>query len=100
MKHILPVTIILVLLLSCASVFCAMEYVFVQANPAAGQTYTNPIWSPNGRSIAYVAVTTRPDSPETPAKNIYIATFSGGKWNHRLVAKDADQPIWSPDGKS
>ncbi|MCL6519894.1 MAG: hypothetical protein K6T99_08680 [Armatimonadetes bacterium] len=99
MKYILPLLILSILLLPSTSIFCATEYVLIPANSETGTTYTNPVWSPDGRSIAYVAITPRLDSSEPPAKSIYVATLTKGRWSHRLIAKDADWPMWSPDGK-
>jgi len=99
---LLVVSALLVSLAVCGE--CATEYVFAQANPEVGIAYTNPVWSPDGRSIAYVALPCG-EPPSNAAvgpagRTIHLATLAGGSWKHRLLAKDADWPVWSPDGKS
>ena len=94
---------ILLILVSSIAVMAAKETTLIKADPSAKITYRNPVWSPDGRSIAYVAVpyTTSPSesSVDKTGKRLYLAVMRGGKWNHTLLAKDADWPVWSPDGK-
>lgn len=70
----------------------AAEIPLVKATPE--MAYTNPVWSPNGRSIAYVGV-----SDTDQSSTIYLATLAGGAWKHKPLIKGARYPIWSPDGK-
>jgi Tol biopolymer transport system component len=57
-----------------------------------------PVWSPDGKTIAYTAAKTQSDAPA-----IYTIASSGGA-PHRLTPKGGDyydgSPVWSPDGKS
>jgi len=95
-------TLILVLAVAYASP-PAGEVSLIQADPNARIVYVNPAWSPDGRSIAYVAI---PDADKLDANAIYrrgktirVATLQKGRWRHRLLLKNADWPVWSPDGK-
>lgn len=59
---------------------------------AAAQTlYENPIWSPDGRSIAYVAKSPNGDW------NIYRAALDGSA-RRQLTQEGAWDPAWAPDG--
>ncbi len=103
MRRILLVLTALALsaiLVSCA--YAADVYV-AKANPDTKIAYTSPVWSPDGRSIAYVGATYAAD-PNEPTfgktdTSVYIATASGGKWTSKEIAKNADWPVWSADGK-
>ncbi|MHB0997940.1 MAG: hypothetical protein ACYC27_01735 [Armatimonadota bacterium] len=55
-----------------------------------------PVWSPDGKKIAYELWTVVDGMPER-CKGIYIINASGGK-PERLIAGDAQQPCWSTDG--
>jgi Tol biopolymer transport system component len=86
-----------------SSYVSAAEVIVVAANPDTKTAYTDPVWSPNGRSIAYVGLTYA-NSPNEPTfgktdTNVYIATLAGGKWSSKELVKNADWPVWSPDGK-
>jgi len=76
------------ILLSALAAATAAEVVLIK--PAAGVANINPVWSPDGKSIAYVS------KPTEGAPSIYIATPAG---KTRLLLKDADSPVWSPDSK-
>ena len=66
------------------------ETTLVKATPEI--TYTNPAWSPSGKSIAFVGM-----ACESPS--IYLATLAGGAWKSKPLIQGADWPVWSPDGK-
>ena len=81
----------------------AAEVIVATANPDTKIAYTGPVWSPNGKSIAYVGLTYT-ENPNEPTfgrtdTNVYIATLAGGRLNSRVIAKNADWPVWSADGK-
>lgn len=91
---------LLAILSSCA---LTAQVIVAKANPDTKTAYTDPVWSPNGRSIAYVGLTYA-DNPNEPTfgktdTNVYIATLAGGKWSSKEIAKNADWPVWSADGK-
>ena len=48
--------VLLLLLVSSPAGLALSQTTLVQANPDAKISYINPVWSPDGRSIAYVAV--------------------------------------------
>jgi Tol biopolymer transport system component len=55
-------------------------------------------FSPNGRWIAFEAVTNLPTSLES---SIYVVPVEGGTWNSITKGKPwDDKPRWSPDGKT
>ena len=72
----------------------ADEIALVRATPDIA--YTNPVWSPDGKSMVYVSY---PTGPELATRDTRIARLAGGQWKHKVLAKNADYPIWSPDGK-
>ncbi len=78
------------LLFSAAALF-ASESVIVKAQE--GIACIIPVWSPDGRSIAYVS------KPSEGAPNIMLAAVSGGAWKSRVLIKDALNPVWSPTSK-
>lgn len=103
MKTILTHIIVACALAVSAAGFAATEITLVKANPDAKIAYTNPVWSPNGRSIAYVAIpyTESPNEVTFPkaGKSVCLATITGSGWKSRTLVKEADWPVWSPDGK-
>lgn len=79
------------------------EYTLIKADPKADIAYTNPAWSPDGKSIAYVRMGSHGsalDLVNNRGKTIYLATMGNGEWHHKLLLRDANWPVWSPDGKS
>ena len=57
-----------------------------------------PHFSPNGRWIAFEAVTNLPTSLES---SIYVMPVEGGTWTRITNGKQwDDKPRWSPDGKT
>jgi serine/threonine protein kinase len=55
-------------------------------------------FSPNGRWIAFNAVTNLPSSLES---SIYVVPLEGGTWTRITKGRHwADKPRWSPDGKT
>ncbi len=66
----------------------AAESVIV--NPTAGAVNINPVWSPDGKLIAYVS------KPADGKPSIYVTTPAG---KTRLLLQDASSPVWSPDSK-
>lgn len=103
MRRILLSLSTLVFLSALASAAFAAEITLVKADPDAKIAYTGPVWSPNGKTIAYVGApyTTDPNEPTTCKMDasVYVATLSGGKWNSRVLAKNSDWPVWAADGK-
>jgi len=102
MRSKLFVPLILVLMASSATCL-SQETVVIRADTAAGIAYNNPVWSPDGKTIAYVAMPYVAD-PNEPTycrkgKSVHLATPAGGIWKTKLLAKDADWPVWSPDRK-
>jgi len=58
--------------------------------------YTKPAWSPDGRYIAYITVSTQ--TSENQDAGVYIMDAAGtGK--KRLSTMSASGVVWSPDGK-
>lgn len=80
------VLIAIFVLLSTAAAIAA-DVVIVK--PAEGTTCKSPVWSPDGKSIAYVAQAAK------GAPSIMLAT--AGAWKTRVLVKGAFAPIWSPD---
>lgn len=79
------------------------EVTIISADPQAKIAYNNPAWSPDGRSLAFVAIPYQ-EAPNdstggNTGKSIYLATPVGGSWKTKLVAKGADWPVWSFHGK-
>lgn len=104
MKSALLFCITSVLLLSFAACgLAATEVVLAKGDPTARIACMNPVWSPDGRSIAYVKIpySERPGEPTilTSGKSLWIASLAGSSWKHRKLADDADWPVWSPDSK-
>lgn len=103
MRLVMPVIALALLLTSTLSGLASTEHTLIQADPGEKVVYTNPAWSPDERSIAYVAVSNaeKLDSGALYGrdKSVWIATVRGGEWKHKLLLKDADCPVWSPDGK-
>lgn len=71
----------------------ALAFALFALTAAAQTQYENPVWSPDGRSIAFVA---RPKSGDW---NIYRAALDG---SHRvqLTSQGAWDPAWAPDGSA
>lgn len=90
--------VFLVALMSCAYASAAT---LVKAAPDAKIAYTDPAWSPNGKSIAYVGAVyaTSPSEPTMGKADttVYVANASGS--GQHAIAKNSDWPVWSPDGK-
>ena len=84
-------TALICILVLLSALSAAAATVLMQASP--GVAYTNPVWSPNGRSIAYVGV-----SEADQSRSVYLATL-GGVWKTKPLIQNADSPVWSPDGK-
>lgn len=85
-------TSLLIATLAFLTTAAAMAADVVIVKPDAG-VCTNPVWSPDGKSIAYVC--TAPGAQPS----VSIATAAGGAWKSRVLVKDADSPVWSPDSK-
>lgn len=85
------ISLVIVALLLLSTTLSASESVICKPQ---GGTSTDPVWSPDGRSIAYVS------RPGEGVSNVMLATLSGGAWKTRVLVKDADSPVWSPDSKS
>jgi dipeptidyl aminopeptidase/acylaminoacyl peptidase len=76
-----------------------------QADAAARKIVSDPRYdlyqshlSPNGRWIAFEAVTNTPTSAES---HIYVVSTEGGTWTRITEGKHwNDKPRWSPDGKT
>lgn len=70
--------------------------IVIKGNRGKQLIYSTPQWSPNGRTIAYV----RSSSDSTVVKNgdLFLAEYTDGAWEYRLLAHSADWPRWSPDG--
>lgn len=97
---LLAILTLFAILMSCAS---ATEVTVVKADPDAKIAYTNPVWSPDGRYIAYVGATYATD-PNEPTfgktdTSVYVASAASGKWVSKEIAKGADWPVWSADSK-
>jgi len=98
MRHLVLILVtILATLTASFSALAATEYALAMAGDNI--TYANPVWSPDGRSIAYVAIQSVPTEPPSKETSIRLATLVGGKWQHRVLVQNADRPVWSPDGK-
>jgi len=77
------------------------EYALIKANPAAKTLYMNPAWSPDGRSIAYVAITNAEKLDYaiiSHPTSIRLATLRNGKWAHKLLVSKGHSPVWSANG--
>lgn len=55
-------------------------------------TEENPVWSPDGRWIAFDAATHKPGIAASPS--LYIMPSRGG--SKRLLATNAELPSWQP----
>ncbi|HET6454434.1 MAG TPA: hypothetical protein VFI02_08520 [Armatimonadota bacterium] len=82
-------TALICILVLLSALSAAAATVLMQASP--GVAYTNPVWSPNGRSIAYVGV-----SEADQSRSVYLATLAG-VWKTKPLVQGADYPVWSPD---
>ena len=96
-------TLLALALVSIPQARASTEYTFIKADPEKKIVYTNPVWSPVGNSIAYVAAR---NSTKVGAntiwncpKDLWLATFSNGHWKHRLLVKGGNGSAWSRDGK-
>ena len=96
-------TLLALVLVSVLPAGADTEYTFIKADPAKKIVYVNPVWSPVGYSIAYVAAR---NSTKVGAntvwncpKDLWLATLENGHWKHRLLVKDANGSAWSKDGK-
>jgi Tol biopolymer transport system component len=58
---------------------------------------TNPVWSPDGRKIAFVSNRANPGSR---LRNIYVMNSDGSGVRRLTKGADAEFPRWSPDGKN
>ena len=85
-------TVLICILILISAIAMAAETTLVTATCEI--VYTSPVWSPNGRSIAYVGVSTADQSP-----GIYLATLAGGAWKIKPLVQGADSPMWSTDSK-
>ncbi|MHB9133223.1 MAG: TolB family protein [Armatimonadota bacterium] len=74
------------------------EQILVQGDPNAHVVYSDPQWSPNGRAIAYVALSAATAHATFTSGDLYLAEHRKGQWSHRLLQKGAGWPVWSPDG--
>jgi len=96
-------SILVLIFAASASHSTPTEFTLVQANPSARVVYVNPAYSPDGRSIAYVAISDAegvgPRSIYSDEKSIRVAALQRGEWTHRVLLESADWPLWSPDGK-
>ena len=87
----MKITALICILILISTLATAAEVTLMTATPEIA--FTNPVWSPNGRSIAYVGVATADQS-----RSIYLATLAG-EWKNKPLVPGADYPIWSPDSK-
>lgn len=71
----------------------ALAFAFFALTAAAQTQYETPVWSPDARSIAFVAM------PKGGAWNIYRVALDG---SHRvqLTTQGAWDPAWAPDGSA
>ena len=78
------------------------EVTIISADAQAMIAYNNPVWSPDGRSLAYVSMPYQQAPNDSTGsdigKSVYVATLAGGTCKKRLLMKDADWPVWSSDG--
>ncbi|MCX6374497.1 MAG: hypothetical protein NTU88_00405, partial [Armatimonadetes bacterium] len=98
----LVVATIIVASAAIAGVCRSDEVTIVSADAQAMIAYNNPVWSPDGRSLAYVSMPYQQSPNDSTGsdigKSVYIATLAGGTCKKRLLMKDADWPVWSSDG--
>jgi len=60
---------------------------------------SQPVWSPDGKYLAFVRVTERDGNPDQA--QIFLLSMAGGdSFQITELPKGAGQPVWSPDGRS
>ncbi len=101
-RTLLRITIFAIMILAASAVF-ALDSVILKADPGTKTAYTGPVWSPVGRTLAVVSGTYT-DDPNLlcsgcEGKCIVTLTQNGSAWKSRVLLKNADLPVWSPDGK-
>lgn len=67
------------------------------SRPAKGASDRSPVWSPDGREIAYLRLGPGADC------RVLVAAASGGGGERSVAACDGDDPIsfdWAPDGRT
>jgi Tol biopolymer transport system component len=82
-------TVLICILILISAIAMAAETTLVTATCEI--VYTSPVWSPNGRSIAYIGV-----SEADQSRSVYLATLAG-VWKTKPLVQGADYPVWSPD---
>ena len=65
----------------------------------SGTRDTSPRWSPDGRTLAFVRVVEKKDSPPQP--QLHLLPLTGGEARRITdLPRGATGPVWSPDGRT
>jgi|CXWL01.1.fsa_nt_gi hypothetical protein len=59
-----------------------------------GTTYGSPVWSPDGRFLAFRRYTPRPDDDDEPFMELRIHIFDTLRWSTRVVEPDNGRDMW------
>lgn len=94
---LLIATIVLLL----AAAVTAAPTVLVMPAKDGTVAHLAPVWSPDGRSVAFERYPCAPSAVKdfTGTSNLHVTTLAAGAWKERELLKGADSPVWSPDSK-